>query len=191
MFIKLRDTKRGFTFIETLISMALFSIAIAVTMGVFLFSSKTFAVLANFAQLDSINRMALDKMTRDIRESPGITFTSSNTLTFLDTNWPPQSITYTFDPVNKLLTRFSSSGSQVLVTNCDLLTFQVGQRVMTNHTFDDYPWSNGAAVATIKEVQFKWKAQCRVPGIASVVNEDIQTAKIVLRATQAQTNIIQ
>ncbi len=184
MFTKIHNTKRGFTLVETMISVSLFTLAIAIVMSVYLFSSKTFAILANFAQLDAINRIALDKMTKDIRESQGITSTSTNGLVFLDQNG--NSVTYSFDPVRKLLTRYSGSSSQILITNCDLLTFDVGQRNMTNNTFDSYPWTNGSAVSTIKEVQFKWRAQCKVPGIGSVVNEDIQTAKIVLRATQAQ-----
>jgi prepilin-type N-terminal cleavage/methylation domain-containing protein len=182
MFIKLRNSsRRGFTIVEMMISMTLFGIAIAIAMSVYLFSTKTFAIMANFAQLDQNNRVALDKMTRELRGAQTIVTNSENSITLSYPNSP--SVTYLFEPSTRALLRNVTGGtSTVMLTNCDLLTFKVGQRTPINGTWDNYPALPGLPV---KEIQFRWKTGCTVPGLSSTVNEDIETAKIVVRMAGA------
>lgn len=179
MFIKLQKPRRGFTIIEMMISAVLFTIVIGVALSVYLFSSRTFAVLANFARLDQYNRVALDTMTREIRAAQIVTANTPTSLTFV--NEYTNSVTYSFDSNSRDLLRIENgSGVSVLLTNVDLLTFTVGQRCLTNDTWDSYPPVTNAP-GSIKEVQLTWKAGCTVPGTFNEVSEDIQTAKIVLR----------
>lgn len=178
MFIKLQKRRRGFTIIEMMVSAVLFTIVIGVALTVYLFSSRTFAVLANFAQLDQYNRTALDTMTKEIRAAQIVTANTPTSLTFI--NEYTNSVTYSFDPNSRQLLRLQGTTVSVLLTNVDLLTFSVGQRCMTNDSWDTYPPVTNAP-SSIKEVQLTWKAGCNVPGTLNEVSEDIQTAKIVLR----------
>lgn len=181
MFIKLQKSRRGFSLLETMISTALFGLAIAIVMAVYLYSTKSFAMLANYAQLDQDNRLALDKMSRELRGAQTIVTNNANSITLLFPNSP--AITYLFDSSSReLLREVANNGpTTVLLTNCDLLTFTVGQRNLTNGTFDNYPAPAGMPV---KEIQFSWKT--RVPsGVADSTTESIQTAKIIVRMAGA------
>lgn len=178
MFIKLQKRRRGFTIVETMISATLFTIVIGVVLAVYLFSSRTFAVLANFARVDQNNRVALDTMTREIRAAQIVTSNTPTSISFV--NESTNSVTYSFDQTDRELLRIQGSSVSVLLTNVDLLTFTVGQRCLTNDSWDSYPPVTNAP-QSIKEVQLTWKAGCNVPGTMNEVSEDIQTAKIILR----------
>lgn len=181
MFIKMQQSRGGFTLLEMMISTTLFGMALAIVMAVYLYSSKTFAMMANYAQLDQNNRAALDVMTRELRGAQTIVTNNANSITISYPNSP--SVTYLFEPDSKeLLREVSGGGSSVLLTNCDLLTFTVGQRNITNGTFDSYPAPTGLPV---KEIQFSWQTKCTVPGLENQVSENIQTAKIVVRMAGA------
>jgi prepilin-type N-terminal cleavage/methylation domain-containing protein len=173
-----RRTGRGFTLVEVLVSTALFSIATLIVMAVYLYSSKTFAVLANYAQLDQQNRFALDTMTKELRSAQTVVTSSTNSITFY--NASGQSVTYLFEPTSLQLVRMCvGSPNEVLLTNCSLLQFSFGERSTSNRTFDQYPPGTGSS---IKEIYLSWKAQKTVPGLENTVSEDVQTAKIVIRA---------
>lgn len=180
MFIKLQKSRRGFSLLETMISTVLFGVAIAIVMSLYLYSTKSFAMLANYSELDQANRLALDKMTRELRGAETIVSNNANSITLTFPNTP--NITYLFEPTSRELLRVQAGGQRsVLLTNCDLLSFKVGQRGMTNGTFDNYPATPGMAV---KEVEFSWKT--RVPSaVANSSSESIQTAKIVIRMAGA------
>jgi prepilin-type N-terminal cleavage/methylation domain-containing protein len=180
MFIKMKKSSRGFSLLETMISTALFGVALAAVMAVYLYSTRSFAMLANYAQLDQDNRLALDKITRELRGAQTIVSNNANSITLEFPNSP--NITYLFDASSRQLERVQAGlGRTVLLTNCDLLSFSVGQRNVTNGTFDNYPAPSGMPV---KEIQFSWKT--RVPnGVVDSTSESIQTAKIIVRMAGA------
>jgi prepilin-type N-terminal cleavage/methylation domain-containing protein len=179
MYIKLQKSSRGFSLLETMISTALFAVAIAIVMTVYLYSTKTFAMLANYAQLDQNNRVALDKMTRELRGAQTIVTNNANSITLSYPNGTP--VTYLFEPNSRALIREAADGSSILLTNCDLLSFTVGQRNVTNGTFDSYLATPGLPV---KEIQFSWKTTVK-GGVAHSSSENIQTAKIIVRMAGA------
>lgn len=171
-------TGYGFSLLEVLIATALFSLATLTIMAVYLYSSKSFAVLASYAELDQNNRTALDTMTKELRSAQTVVTNTTNSITFV--NGSGQSVEYQFEPnTRELLRMVSGGGSQVLLQNCSLLNFSFGQRAVSNRTFDSYPPTSGTS---IKEVNLSWKAQKQVPGLENTVSEDIQTAKVVIRA---------
>lgn len=173
----LRKSSGGFSLLEVMIASTLFAVGIGITMTVFLYSTRTFAMMANFASLDQANRVALDKMTKELRGAQAITEYSGTSISLV--NCSNQAVTYAFEPNNRQLVRTVNAGApQVLLTNCDLLTFTVGQRNATNNSFDFYP---APGTNTIKEVNFRWQAEATIPGTQNVVSEDMQSAQIVLR----------
>ncbi|HLX73032.1 MAG TPA: prepilin-type N-terminal cleavage/methylation domain-containing protein [Verrucomicrobiae bacterium] len=179
MSINLRKSQAAFTLIETMISATLFAITLGIVLTVYLYSSRTFAILANYAQLDQNNRTALDTMTRELRSAQIVVTNTQNSITFI--NKDGQSVQYAFSPLtHELMKSVNGAPGTVLLTNCSLLNFNLGIRVPTN--FDFYPWPSNEPSSEVKAVQLSWKAQSQVSGIANSVSEDVQTAKIVIRA---------
>src|ERR1051325_11635973 len=76
----------GFTLVETLIATTIFSVAIAAVMLLYMFSTRSFATLANYAQLDQMNRTAMDNLTRELRGAYYVNDVRENSITFLTTN---------------------------------------------------------------------------------------------------------
>jgi hypothetical protein len=148
----------------------------------FLFSIRSFAALANYANLDQENRMAMDKLTREIRQARQVqafnTNASGNSLTIL--NGTGQQITYSFDQVNRRMTRSAGGDTSVLLTNCNLLDFQLFQRTPSNDFGVYSNYYGGNWTQHVKVVQLSWKTGRTLPN-GLVNSENIQTARIVIR----------
>jgi Tfp pilus assembly protein PilW len=186
MFIKRqRKSARGYTLVEMIVAFGVFGIVTVAICSIYLFSTRSFAALANYAELDKINRTALDTMTKEIRQAKVVTAASTNSITFI--NGDGLSVTYYFDPTTEQLVRSASDGSsRVLLSSCDLLTFHLGQRNLTNGTFDAYPPVTGDWSSSVKVVRLSWKATRPIPGAANhSVSETIQTAQVVIRKQHA------
>src|SRR2546421_4102087 len=77
MYFK-RARKRGFTFMEVMLASSIFGIASIALMSVYLFSTRSFATIANYAELDQMNRNAMDTLTRELRAARMITSLTTN-----------------------------------------------------------------------------------------------------------------
>jgi prepilin-type N-terminal cleavage/methylation domain-containing protein len=188
MFIKpAAKPARAFTLVETMVSVAVFSIAGLALATIFLFSIRSYAAMANYALLDQKNRQAMDQLTYEIRQAQKVvSYASNSTSSSLTiTNGDGLQVTYTFDSANQRVTRTGSDGSfATLLTNCALLNFNLYVRPPTNGSFDVYPVTfNTNWQQTVKVVQLSWKTSMSIPP-ARVTSEDIQTARIVIRKQQ-------
>src|SRR5712671_3962881 len=93
MFIRFqRKIRLGFTLVEMLIATGLFGVVSASVCTVYLASTRGFASLANYAELDKINRTAMDTLTREIRQSKLVTDVQSNSFSVI--NGDGVSVTY-------------------------------------------------------------------------------------------------
>jgi len=174
-----RKSKQGFTLVEVLVASGLFGIAAAVLCSIFLFSTRAFASLANYAELDKINRTAMDTITKEVRQARLVTDVSSNSVSII--NGDGVSVTYRFDSFNRRFIRSTSDGnSKVLVSDCSLLNFDVYQRNNIAGTWDQYPVATHDWSEYVKVIRLTWKAYRPVPG-GPGVSENIQTAKIIIR----------
>jgi prepilin-type N-terminal cleavage/methylation domain-containing protein len=177
----------GWTLVELMMAMAIFSIAGLAFATIFLFSIRSYAAMANYAVLDQKNRQAMDQVTYEIRQAQKVVGYSSNATSrsLIITNGTGVQVTYTFDAANQRVTRSGSDGtSSVLLTNCNLLDFSLYMRPPTNGSFDVYPVNMGSNWQTmVKVVQLSWKTSMSIPP-ARVTSEDIQTARIVIRKQQ-------
>src|SRR5690349_23840679 len=96
MFIKLRrSSKRGFSLVELLVSSALFGLASLSLCAVYLFSSQTFVSIVNYAELDKINRTAMDSLSKEIRQAMQVTDVKTNSFTII--NGDGLSVSYIFN----------------------------------------------------------------------------------------------
>jgi type II secretory pathway pseudopilin PulG len=180
MSINLRGRqKRAFTLIESLIAAGLFGVAIATVCTIYLVATRGFASLANYAELDKINRNAMDYLTQEIRQAKLVTDVQSNSFSII--NGDNVSVTYWFNPTLKQFIRSSSDGgSRVLISSCALINFEVFQRNNIAGTWNQYPVATNNWSEYVKVIQLTWKAARKIPG-GPGVSENVQTAKIIIR----------
>src|SRR4051794_14063579 len=180
-FKRLLGRNRAFTLVEMMVATGVFSIAGLALATIFLFSIRSFAALNNYSTLDRANRQAMDQLTREIRQAKKITnFTTNGTSTLSLLNGDNVNVTYTFSPNTKQMLRDDGTGTQVLLTNCNLLNFTLFSRSPIGSTFDSYPVATNNWQQTVKVVQFTWKTSMTLPN-AQVTSENVQTARVVIR----------
>jgi prepilin-type N-terminal cleavage/methylation domain-containing protein len=174
-----RKKKRGFTLVELLIATGLFGVASAAVCSIYFYSTRGFASMATYADLDKINRTAMDTLTREIRQARLVTNVSTNSFSLI--NGDGLAVTYWFNAALKQFIRASSDGnSKVLVSDCDLINFDVYQRNNIAGTWDQYPVATTNWSEYVKVIQLTWKASRKVP-LGPGVSENVQTAKIIIR----------
>ena len=177
----------AWTLVEMIVATAVFSIAGLALATIFTFSIRSFAALTNYAMLDKQNRVAMDKVTSEIRAAKQVVDYSSNATSrsLTISNGSGQLVTYTFSGSTKKMIRSVSGGdSQILLTNCDLLNFSLFMRPPTNSaSFDAYPPATNLWNKTVKVVQLTWKSSATLPN-AQVDSENVQTARVIIRKQQ-------
>jgi Tfp pilus assembly protein PilW len=167
----------GMTLIETLVGIGIGSLVILVLASVSLYSARSFSSLTEFSELNRTNRMALDQVSRDVRQSKGLkSFTNSanaSVLVFKDAVG-----TFSLIYSNKTLKQTTSynTNEKVLLTGCTSFT---------NHLFQGSPilgttnFVKTTDPAEVKMVQLVWSCQRKVD--YKQTNSDLQTMRIVIR----------
>jgi len=180
MFIRFqRKFKLGFTLVEMLVATGLFGVVMGGVCTVYMASTRGFASLANYAELDKINRTALDTLTKEIRQARLVTDVQSNSFSII--NGDNVSVTYWFNPSVKQFVRSASDGSsKVLISSCSLINFDVFQRNTVAGTWDQYPAATNNWSEYVKVIRLTWKTARAIPG-GPGVSENVQTAKIIIR----------
>ena len=179
MFIKLtKRIKSGMSIPEMLVSVAVGSLVFAALAAFSLFTLRSFAAMANYADLESKSRNALDHMTMDIRQTYGLRDNPVNELDFEDAP-DHQTLKFIYDPSLQTLTRVKNGSYSQLLTNCTDLRFDLFQRNTSNATYNQYPITSNAALC--KVVQVTWRCQRSLYGSKLFNTEVVQTAKIVIR----------
>ncbi len=161
--------------IEALMSIGLTGLIMIVLVSISVFSGRSFVAMANYVELDDNNRIAIDTITRDLRECNKVLSSDATSLALEDSDG--FTITYTYSPTLKTLTRVKASSSTTLLTGCQTLTFTLGQRNTVAGTFDQFP---AATIAEAKVVDVSWRCVRTILGVTANT-EAVQTAKIVIR----------
>src|SRR5947209_3570484 len=74
----------GFTLIETMFSLGVTTLCLATLGSFFVFSTHSFTSLFNYVDLDDANRIAMDQLTRDVRQANSVKSSTTNTLVLVD-----------------------------------------------------------------------------------------------------------
>ena len=164
----------GLSVLEMLVAGSLASLVFAATAMLWIFSARSFEALGNYGDLDRASRNALDLMSRDIRQTKGVTSYSPTSLTFQD--WDNGALTYAYDANARTLTRQKSGVNTLLLGQCDYLNFDISQRNPSNN-FSFYPATNASLA---KLIDVSWRCSRTILG-AKINTESVQTAKIVIR----------
>jgi hypothetical protein len=196
MFIKAQFNFRGgFTLMETVIVTCLGLIVTTAVLSGFIFCSKNMLWLSNYATLNQDSQTALNKLTKDVRcmsqvksyartQNTSSNYTTASQITTSVTLSPTERsgsnewVQLEYFPETKRLVRRKGGSSEVVLSGCHFLEFNLFQRTQTNGTFSLIPTTN-AALAKVIEV--RW-ASSRYAAPSREHGEVAQSAKIVMRA---------
>ena len=188
----LRSQSRGFTLFEVLIAISLGSLVFAAVISLTLFGTRSSMAIMNYSDLDSKSRYALDLLSREIRNSTGVTS--------IQTNYPSCAITLTnadegatvrlaYDAGTRMVTIDKTGQPTVTaLTGCDRWNFSLFQRTpwVTPTNIIYYPATNTTGALDLsmcKLVNLSWKCSRKI--LAQKVNtESVQASQIVLRNKQ-------
>ena len=178
--------RSGFTLIEMMIGMVIGIIVMGMYISLLIYYGRTMAGMGNYDDLNRTSRLALDVMTRDIRQCKSlITYSSSangQILVFSNmAGMTPQTFTYVYTNhtgSNGTLTRQFGGLNTLLLSNIEILSFDLSQRNPSNNfTF----YTAGTNTANTKLIDINWVCSIPIGGMSVGNSEDIQTAKVVIR----------
>ena len=170
---KPRSATAGFSMVELLVTMAITGMVLSVALPMVLYSSKSFAGMATYADMNRKSVLAMDQMTRDVRQVVGITSMSSNRIVLNDgTNG---ALTFAF--TNRALMRSQAGRSKMLLTNVDFGDFSFFQRTTISNSYNQYA---AAGTNDCKLIAVRWRTSQKNP-LSPTNSATEQTAKIVIR----------
>lgn len=167
--------RSGFSLTEFVIAMALTAIVAIVLVTISLTTGRTLSEMFNYIDLDHYNRIALDTMTRDLRQVRYLSSYQTNSITFVDHN--SNSLSFAYSRTNRLLTRVQGGLTNTLLRDCDFLEFGIYQRTPQSNSFALY---TATELTNCKVVSIKWSCSRSLFGIKAN-SEQGQTARIVIR----------
>jgi type II secretory pathway pseudopilin PulG len=167
--------RSGFTLVELMVAAALGLLACLALMLLSVYSSRSFVAIANYVNMDERSQLALDKMSKEIRQVQRLTFFSPTSVTFQDADGQP--LQFAYDPGARTLVRISGEVTNTYLTDCDSLEFSKYQGTAISNTFDAY---NPAYVTNSRLIQVTWTCSRKILG-AKLNTESVQSAKIVIR----------
>jgi prepilin-type N-terminal cleavage/methylation domain-containing protein len=172
----LRPSQAGMTLVELMVAVGVASIVFAAVGSLSMYTSRSFVAMGNYSDLDRLSRNALDRMSRDIRQSKQLTTYTPTKLSFLQQDGT--TVTFDYNAGGGTLTRKQGGTNTTLLTGCDYLAFQIFQRNPTNG-FAFYHVS-ATNYSTAKLIDVNWRCSRKILG-NKINTESVQTAKIVLR----------
>jgi type II secretory pathway pseudopilin PulG len=165
----------AFTLVEVMVASAVALIVVVVIALLSFYSSRSFVAMANYVSMDQQSQLALDRMSREIRQARGVTQFTPTSLTLQDTS--DNLVQFVYDSDDQTLSRVSGSSREVYLANCDFLEFSNYQRTTISNTFDAY---ESAYVTNTRLIQVTWVCSRKILG-AKANTESVQSAKITLR----------
>ncbi len=173
--------------VEFVVTLGLGGILLTVIAALTLYSGRSMAAMVNYVDLNQRSRMALDLMTRDIRQASRVlsfaetseqislqlqevVITATNSQTFV-TSYIYYKPNFSIPEQRKTVVRTrTGEPSKLLLTDCETLEFTMYKRTQEATTDP----------TRCKMVQVNWVCARKVLGALSNT-ESIQTAKIVIR----------
>lgn len=167
----------GFTLVELLVGVGISSVLALALMSLMFYTSRSFAALTNYVDLDAYSKNALDRMTTEIRQTRRLVLGNESRLVFIDSDG--KTLIYAYNAKARTLTRTKDgiADKDPLLRQCDSLKFSMFQRNPKKGTYDQYPT---ATANTCKLIQVQWTCS-RDLIYLNWNTESILSAKIVIR----------
>jgi hypothetical protein len=175
-----RRRSAGALLIEMLFTVLIVSMILLALVMMMMFTTRSFATMYNYVELDDLNRVVMDQLTRDIRQCNRVLACSDTQLVLEDSDF--QTLTYSFEPSTdyeggKLWRRKGVAQAKKVLTGCDRVHFEIGQRNTMTGSYEVFP---AASPATAKVVNVSWLCSRKIFG-RKENTESVQTARIVIR----------
>jgi hypothetical protein len=165
----------GFTLVEYVMAMGIGMLVLAAVCVLWTYASTNCAALLNYVDMANSSKLALDKMSLEIRNAQSLTSIASKQIVFV--NQDAQEMRYAYDSTNKTMTEIRAGQQKVLLTGCDSFQFSGFKRVTTNSSF---VLSSTTDPALCKVVQVMWL--CSRSLVGNRKNTELQySAQIVVR----------
>ena len=165
------------TLTEMMVGVGIGSIVFLAVGSVTLYAARSFSSMANYSDLNQTSRKALDLMTREIRESPGLVSYSATNLIFkADTNGSVLSIAWNKQAKTVTQIKTGPAGSTNILKNCTFWTNEVFQQTPKSNNFSLTP---STTVSQTRVIDLKWV--CAQARVNTTNSETVQSMKVVLR----------
>lgn len=165
----------GFTLAEVVVALGVAGIIAAALVTLAVSSGRSLAEMINYVDLDHHNRIALDVLTRDVRQMRYLSQQDTNAISFVDQNG--QVLTLGYSSRDRTLTRTYGAQTNTLLKDCDFLRFDIFQRTPRTNSFTLFP---AGALTNCKVLTVTWSCSRSLFGLPAN-QEAAQTARIVLR----------
>jgi hypothetical protein len=168
----------GMTLAEALVGMCIVMLILLALCAFSMFSTRSFATMYNYVDLDDANRIAMDTLTRDVRQAQRVVDCTPSRLILEDPNG--NMLAYIYDPDARTLVRTNSAtpgATKLMLRECDRMLFKIGQRNTVAGGYDVYA---AATPETAKVVNVSWLCSRTLFG-RKANTESVQTARIVIR----------
>ena len=177
MVFKTIHSKRaaGFVLVDLLVGAGISALVLAALMSLTLTSARSFASMGNYSEMSADSRMALDVMSKLIRNSVGVLSCTGDSISLLDAQTNEFSIE--FDVATKTVILDTELQSRVLLKDCESISWELFQRTPKAGTYEGYPASRPELA---KLVQVTWTCSRTLLG-KKMQTEAVQSAKIVIR----------
>jgi type II secretory pathway pseudopilin PulG len=166
--------RAAFTLVEMMVAMGLGVFVLAIVATLTVFTVRSFVAMGNYNDLERASTRALDTMSREIRQAARVVSMTPSKVELRTLNGTP--LVYVYDPNAATLTQIKGGRRQVLLEQCDYLSFNMSQRNPSNN-FSFYPAST---VDQAKLLDVSWRCSRKILG-QKLNTESVQTAKIVIR----------
>jgi Tfp pilus assembly protein PilW len=161
---------------EMVFAVGISSLVFLVLTSIYMLSVRNFTVFANYVDLNGANRLAMDMITRDLREANRLTACTTNSISIEDA--AGATVSYTHNAGTKRVIRtVNGSGAKVVLTGCDSIQFRMLKRNPVVGSYNVVPTSTATEA---KVVDAAWNCSRTIFGVKANT-ENVQTARIVIR----------
>lgn len=173
--LRRRARQSALSVAEVVVALGLTGVILIVLVGISLTTGRSLAEMFNYVDLDHYNRIALDIMTRDLRQVRYLSDYRTNSISFVDHG--SNTLTFTYSPTNRVLTRVQAGRTNTLLKDCDFLRFDIYQRTPQSNSYALY---TAGDPTNCKVVSVTWSCSRSLFGLKANTEQG-QTARIVIR----------
>lgn len=171
--------RSGIGLVEMMVTVAIGSLLLMVIANFMVYSARSFASMANYADLEYMSRNSLDRLTWRIRQTTRLLEFTETALTFADGEDGSKRLYVRYNPTEKTLHLVDEQDTLLLKNCCTALKFEIFQRNTINGSYDQYPATTDPTLC--KVVRVSWTCSKQLYGTRLLNTEIVQTAKIVIR----------